>query len=361
MAPKKLTVLRVIWANLDPNLLRIISKKLGDISSFVCFRAVCKRWRAATSISDPPAQFPWVIDWPRGKGKPDDTFRFYSFNSRKTHTFQVPDAHIYGPSDGHMLIYEGDRSSKECQSFLNPLAWTERFVPEEVPVDNVHPIRLGCNLIQNEPALVYQKSAHSTLFFSQSAKQWTKTRVPSFKTVAFYDHKFFLTGYGIENSRIRVIDEATGVVLSYLPLPTDDFYHGYLIATDDGLLAVEVIGSITVMPFLLIDVKECQFEVYRLENYPQNSHWNKLSGIGDLMLFLDQQNGFSLKASDIGGFKGNCIYFITTGSKKPKSGSEHVIGRFDLESNTTERIPAPAWLGIRTWERQAGWFLPTLK
>ncbi|KAJ3706368.1 hypothetical protein LUZ61_010073 [Rhynchospora tenuis] len=330
MAPKKLTVYRVIWANLDPNILRIISKKLGDISSFVCFRAVCKRWRAATNLSNLPAQFPWVIDWPRGKGKLDDTIRFYSFNSRKTHTFQVPDARIYGPSYGHLLIYEGHRSKKECQSFLNPLAWTERFVPEEVPVDNVHPIRLGRNLIRNDdPALVYERE-HIILY------------------------------YGIENSRIRVVDEATGVVLSHLPLPADDFYHGYLIATDDGLLAVEVKSSLTVVPILLIDVKECKFEVYRLENYPQNSHWTKLSGIGDLMLFLDQQNGFSLKATDIGGFKGNCIYFITTGSK-PKAGSEHVIGRFDMESNTTERIPAPAWLGIRTWERQAAWFVPTLK
>ncbi|KAJ4812206.1 F-box protein (DUF295) [Rhynchospora pubera] len=365
MAPKKQCTSRVSWEQLDPDLLRIISKKLCDISSFVCFRAVCKRWRAVTSLSDPPPQFPWVIDWPKAKssGELESVFRFYSINSRKTHAFVVPHAYIFGPSDGSVLIYERDRSDKECQSFLNPLAWRERFVPLEVPVDNtVRPIRLARNLIQNvEPALFYEENAHYILCFWQSAKnKWAGVRVPRLKTVVFYDHKFFVTDDEINYTRIRVIDESTGAVLSYLPPPTDNFYHGYLIATDDGLLAVEVIRSIAVIPYLKIDLEECQFEVYRLENYPQNPHWTKLRGIGDLMLFLDQQNGFSLKASDFGGFKGNCIYFITAGKKWPKRGSEHVIARFDIESNKTERIPAPAWLGRRFFERQAAWFMPTL-
>ncbi|KAJ3706367.1 hypothetical protein LUZ61_010072 [Rhynchospora tenuis] len=362
MAPKKQRTLRVSWEQLDPDLLRIISKKLCDMSSFVCFRCVCKRWRAATSRSDFPAQFPWVIDWPKGSGKLDDTFRFYSINSHKTHTFEVPDAHIYGPSDGRVLIYEWDRSDKECLSFLNPLTWTERFVPLEVPADNVHPIRLVCNLTQNdEPALFYKENEHNILCFWQSVtNKWAEVRVPCLKTVVFYDHKFFVTDNAIKYGRIRVIDVSTGAVLSYLPPPTDNFYHGYLIATDDALLAVEVIRSTAVMPYLLIDLEKCQFEVYRLENYPQNPQWTKLSEIGDLMLFLDQQNGFSLKASDFGGFKGNCIYFITAGKKWPKPGSEHVIARFDLESNKTERIPGPVWLGRRFFARQAAWFLPTL-
>ncbi|KAJ1701954.1 hypothetical protein LUZ63_001733 [Rhynchospora breviuscula] len=185
-------------------------------------------------------------------------------------------------------------------------------------------------------------------------------RVPSINTVALYDHKFFFAELGHQYKRVGVIDETIGVLLSYLPPPREYFDHRYLIATDDGLLAVEMKDDMTILSYLVKDVIECQFEVFRLENYPQNPHWTKLSGIGDLMLFLDQQNGFSLKASDFGGFKGNCIYFITSGSKFPKKGYEHVIGRFDLESNRTERVPAPAWLGLRKWERRAAWFIPTL-
>ncbi|KAF3322206.1 hypothetical protein FCM35_KLT13347 [Carex littledalei] len=293
----------VKWAELNPDLLHIISKKLCDISSFICFRAVCKRWRSATSLSDPPVQFPWVIDWPRGKGTLNFTFRFYSINTHKTHTFEVPDAHIYGPSDGRVLIYEGYRCSKECRSFLNPLSWEEQFLPFVVPVQNVKPIRLWRNLTKNdEPAVVYNQGAHHILCSWHPEKnKWTKKRFPLARTVAFYDHKFFVAE--LSSRRITVIDE------------------------------------------------ESQFEVYRLENYPQNPHWTKLSGIGDLMLFL--------KASDFGGFRGNCIYFITT-RNKPKRSTEHVIGRFDIGLNKTEKISAPAWLGNRTWERQATWFLPTL-
>ncbi|KAJ4733444.1 F-box family protein [Rhynchospora pubera] len=361
MAPKKKSS-RVRWARLNPDLLRIISKKLCDISSFICFRAVCKRWRAATSLSDPPRQFPCVIDWPKGKGKLDDTLRVYSISSRRTHTFQVPDAHFHGPSDGYVLLYERYRSAKERQSFLNPFAWKEWLFLLDVPVDIVEPIRLGRNLIRNDgPALLYKEYEHYFLCFWQSEKNdWTEIRVPSIKTVALYDHKFFFAEWGHLHQRVGVIDETTGVLLSYFPPPINNFYHGYLIATDDGLLAVEVIKSIAVIPYLLIDLEKCQFLVYRLENYPRNPQWTKLSGIGDLMLFLDQQNGFSLKASDFGGFKGNCIYFITAGKKWAKPGSENVIARFDIESNKTKRIPAPAWLGLRQWERQAAWFIPTL-
>ncbi|KAJ3706365.1 hypothetical protein LUZ61_010070 [Rhynchospora tenuis] len=320
---------------------------------------------AATSLSDPPRQFPCVIDWPRGKGKLDDTLRVYSISSRKTHTFQVPDAHFLGPSDGYVLLYEPYRSAKECQSFLNPLTWKEWLFPLDVPLDIVGPIRLGRNLIQNDgPALLYEDDEHDFLCFWQPEKNdWTDMIVPSIRTVALYDHKFFFAERGHQYQRIGVIDEITGVLLSYLPPPTEYFYYKYLIATDDGLLAVELKGSTIILPSFMTDasdVTKCQFEVFRLENYPQNSHWIKLSEIGDLMLFLDKQNGFSLKASDFDGFKGNCIYFITSGIKYPKREYEHVIGRFDLESNRTEMVPAPAWLGLRQWERQAAWFIPTL-
>ncbi|KAF3322202.1 F-box protein [Carex littledalei] len=240
--------------------------------------------------------------------------------------FEVPDAHIKGPSDGRVLIYEHYRCSEECLSFLNPFSWEEQFLPLDVPVHNVEPICLGRNLARNdEPAVVYYQDPHYILCSWHSENNnWTEMRFPLERTVAFYDHKFFVAE--LSSERIMVIDEASGVVLSHLPVPSRKFYNGCLIATDDGLLAVEI--SILVSPFLLIDVKKCEFQVYQLENYPQNPHWTKLSGIGDLMLFVDQKSGFSLKASEFGGFRGNCIYFITTGNK-PKRGSEHVIGRFD--------------------------------
>ncbi|XP_078167182.1 putative F-box/kelch-repeat protein At5g24040 [Carex rostrata] len=351
----------VNWSELNPDMLRIISKRLCDISSFICFRAVCKRWRSATRLSDPPVQFPWLIDWPYGKGTLDFTFRFYSINTRKTHSFEVPGAQIKGPSDGHVLIYERNRSSQKCLSFLNPLSWEEQFLPLDVPVDNVEPICLERNLARNdEPAVVYLQDRHYILCSWHSEKNnWTEIRFPFQRTVAFYDHKFFVAELSgrVGRTRIMVIDEASKVVLSHLPCPIKHFYRGYLIATDDGLLLVEP-STTLIFPFLLIDVTKCAFQVYRLENYPQNPHWTKLSGIGDLMLFVDQKSGFSLKASEFGGFKGNCIYFIKTG-KKPKCISEHVIGRFDIGLNKTEKILAPRWLG-NIWERQAGWFMPTL-
>jgi hypothetical protein len=42
------------WAELNPDLLHLNVKKLGDIFNFIGFRAVCKQWHSAASTSDPP-------------------------------------------------------------------------------------------------------------------------------------------------------------------------------------------------------------------------------------------------------------------------------------------------------------------
>ncbi|KAF3336644.1 hypothetical protein FCM35_KLT19230 [Carex littledalei] len=45
------------WAELNIELLHLISKKMENISNFIIFRAVCKNWRLATDPTDAPAQF----------------------------------------------------------------------------------------------------------------------------------------------------------------------------------------------------------------------------------------------------------------------------------------------------------------
>ncbi|KAF3330081.1 F-box protein [Carex littledalei] len=61
MANKCSSVPKFDWAELNLDLLPFIAHKLGDAIDFIRFRAVCKKWRSATNLSDKPPQLPWLM------------------------------------------------------------------------------------------------------------------------------------------------------------------------------------------------------------------------------------------------------------------------------------------------------------
>jgi hypothetical protein len=49
------------WADMLPELIPVIAKKVTEISDFIRLHAVCKTWRSLTTIVDLPPQFPWLL------------------------------------------------------------------------------------------------------------------------------------------------------------------------------------------------------------------------------------------------------------------------------------------------------------
>ncbi|KAF3339506.1 F-box protein [Carex littledalei] len=77
------------------------------------------------------------------------------------------------------------------------------------------------------------------------------------------------------------------------------------------------------------------FEVYRLDEELEPPCWVKMSNIGDLIIFLnDDSTGFCLSASDFKGIKGNCIYFLKTMVHDGRS----LIGLYELGKHRSEVI-----------------------
>jgi Protein of unknown function (DUF295) len=333
------------WAELNPDLLYTISKKLCDCSDFIMLRAVCKAWRSATNPSDPPLQFPCLIAWPYLEGS---TLRIYSPASQRTHTFHVPDASFYGPTGQDVLI----RSPSDLDLYeLNPLTRLRKKKSyEDYCLDQEH---LGFRPRIGKFEMIKFLKPRDAFYFRQSVKHpWTIFH--DLRSVVYYKNCYFLLESTIVNNSIRVIYKNDKLTVSRIPFPSKGFDSNYLITTNDSLLAIS-----TSIPVYLKDLKKSQFEVHRLDNYPQNPHWTKLSAIGDLMLFLDHCSCFSLKASDYSGFRGNCIYFITH-STISRRRTKHVIGRFDMELNQVEEHSGPAWFGERNLSVKAAWFVPSL-
>ncbi|KAJ3704832.1 hypothetical protein LUZ61_008537 [Rhynchospora tenuis] len=324
------------WAELNPDMLRIISRKLCDIRSFISFRVVCKRWRSTTDLSNCPRQFPCLID---SRHYPDTTLRVYSPTSRRTHIFEIPRTLWYEPSGGDVLIQS---SSGMGLFYLNPLVGVKAAFPDGVLSRNFVSTQINSRI---DEFVVVTEQCYDVLYFKISDTDgWTKKEFCYLKASAYHDLKLFLLE--VTNSvppifnpyRVTVINKINGAELPSIPFLKPLYYPlMYLIATTDSLLAI-----IGIIPSRFEDLKKSQFEVHQLENYPQNPHCTKLIGIGDLMLFLNHFNGFSLRATKYSGFKGNCIYF-TARCSKPLGGMKHVIGRWDMGLNQIEEHSGPTW------------------
>lgn len=99
----------------------------------------------------------------------------------------------------------------------------------------------------------------------------------------------------------------------------------------------------------LASIEKTAFCIYKLAlDHERNNSllfWVKVSDIGDQMLFLDAQNGFSMNATSFHGCKGNCIYFLHL----------HCTPcRYNIEDGKTERF-------IKCPFQSSTWFVPDLR
>lgn len=84
------------------------------------------------------------------------------------------------------------------------------------------------------------------------------------------------------------------------------------------------------------------FDVYRFcEVGEGQTSWDKVTDLGDRILFVGENSSLALLASDYPGSKGNCIYFTDDHSKS------NDVGIFDLGNNCIE--PLPCYPSDSTW------------
>ncbi|KAJ3672498.1 hypothetical protein LUZ60_007219 [Juncus effusus] len=297
------------WAELNPDLLRLISKKLGDIYNFVWFRAVCKNWRLAVGPHDYPPQLPWFLEY---HFMVSSARKFFSLYSNRTHTLLIPQARgevLFGSASSYFFMHE-----HRNHSVLNPLSRFHFSIPKNENCFIGCPIYVGPNHNpnpspnENDDVIIVILNLnrngwhHPLAVWRLVDRQLTKIveiefEVYYMKLVTYFQGKLFVVDK--ETGDTRVFDVTTGDEV--LVIPVADNIFDYLIAACDDLLGV---------------VKKYasggwQFDVYRLEDGGTSSHWVKMtSGIGDRMLFLDeakfyrQSIGLCLKASDFEGFRG---------------------------------------------------------
>ncbi|KAJ3672495.1 hypothetical protein LUZ60_007216 [Juncus effusus] len=332
------------WSELSPDLLRLIAKRLGEISNFVRFRVVCKHWRSAVLPCDLPPQLPWFL-LAKKLDAPSSEIKFYSLYSNKIHTVHVPEVNM------NSLIWASNKylflSDLKCMTaaFFNPLTRSQIRVPYRYwpfsPIytkrcHNHGPHPIGNNIF----AALFMKDPEKCTHFlclclsDEGDGEWTKVEVPQVyyrDLITFYKGNVFI--WHFKTTDTQVVDISTGDVVSVVSGRVPHFH--YLIqACDDLFGVVRLLDDHS----FKIPIEECRFKVYRLDQDGKSPCWAEITkGIGDLMLFLDQYDGFCLKASDFGGFQGNAIYFWKW-SQNSDGTTGFALGRYDLKEDKSQMM-----------------------
>ncbi|XP_078167668.1 F-box/kelch-repeat protein At1g64840-like [Carex rostrata] len=369
----KIKIMRRDWTELNPELLHLISKKLGNLSNFIRFRSVCNKWRSAADPADPPPLLPWLLQ-PATlsccETNMNTDYILYSLSSNTTYQIELPIIHKgyryplwKEPSIGFILVDQYKQLLKppyyhNPPYLFNPLTETKIHLPFAKPCyyfslymapynkSNSSTVKSGVHWVAY--ALVHDGT--EIVSWRSDSNELTTSKIP-IKSVVFVYYKGKIFVYLFETSETKVFDMTTGAEMNIvIPHPVECLLFNLFVEAMGELLAVTYPGE--------GGCDSHQFQVYRLEHTDDfgQCRWIKLKGIGERALFLSKARaGFCLSTSDFEGLRGNCIYYMQYCKDKNKDGVREYnrLLRYDMENGTSEEL-------LNCVAVSATWFMPCL-
>nr|XP_043608667.1 F-box protein SKIP23 [Erigeron canadensis] len=387
------------WSQLPRELLDLISKHLLTETDLLRFRSVCTSWRS--SIQFLPCRFPILPN----TGISDTTWGFYL--SKRT-IFRIslpPDSQNHNNQNlPWMIKFEKDNPTKG--HLMNPLIGSE-FIsllpnfPRSLDLINFRVQELGqeyalqnisyrpnANSIGDSISLYMEKVAFCGLgndgFFvlltihvsgklallKFGQRKWNIINdLPSpYDDVIFYNGDF----YAVDSTGRTVIVDWEVVSLTVVAGSVFGGDKKFLVESDGGLYMVD--KHLSVGPENDFDYDDENYEFYedfdcfmsertvKLEVYKldfEGQKWVEVKDLGDRMLFLGDNCGFSASAKEFPGCKGNCVFF--TGQNREDDGSmkSKGVGVFDLENGNIGAIPNNSGYSQLFWPPPS-WLHPSL-
>ncbi|KAK1422996.1 hypothetical protein QVD17_18289 [Tagetes erecta] len=392
------TITMADWSQLPRELLDLISKHLISETDLLRFRSVCTSWRS--SIQPFNSRFPILPH----SGISNTTWGF--FLSKRT-IFRIGlsdlDHDLQQTHVPWLIKVERDNPSKT--HLMNPLAGSEFLpllpnFPRSLNLINFRVLELGqeyvlqyisyrpnANSIGDSATLYMEKVAFCSCgvdgfvvltvhvsgrlaVLKKGDLKWNVINELSQLTTP-YDDVILFNGefYAVDGcARVVIVDWETMSVKEV----AGAVFGGdkkFLVECDGELLMVDKYLSLGVENELDDDVDE-HYEFYEDDNDGLNERavkvevykldvgehkWVEVKDLGDKMLFVGDNCGFSASALDFPGCKGNCVFF--TGQDREDDGliKSKDVSVFDLESGSIGAVcnnsgysqlfwPPPNWL-----------------
>ncbi|KAJ3686898.1 hypothetical protein LUZ61_016062 [Rhynchospora tenuis] len=351
------------WSELPSELIHLIVKKLPDLVDFIRLCAVCTTWRSSAPLSDPPHQFPWLLElFKRG-----DYFyivrkrqRFYSLTTGETLTIPLrnkkPKLRTFvdgGIYSGYLPFHD---YSKRTLSLFNPLT-RDLFSPPPMKNGYLVPwmVLTGADPIRNRTIVDVDRDLDiineigGWAFYDPHCKKWIE-KWGYLYHCCYWQGMFFSTRV---HEPTQVFDAHSRELLHEIPPPEIESRENWYDIGKELRKSYLVVSSGVILRVVWHHdylheqaIEESVFYIYRLdfERAENKSRWVQIYHLGDQILFLCEMNGFSMTARPNCGFSKGCIYFIDPRKHKPYM--------YDVLAGTVERVPCPF--------EKCTWFLPGL-
>ncbi|KAJ4797413.1 F-box protein skip23 [Rhynchospora pubera] len=338
------------WEDLPPELIQSIANQLGDLVTFLRFRLVCKKWRSATTLSNPPPQLPWLLDFDHH----NSTFHFYSLSTCKVHTIHADRKIVFSRdwmTPSYHYIFNCHGGPKVTHFLFNPLTQKRIQLPCLNYFANHNPFLIRPNPIRTQECIALMTNmrldSKQILFCRPGDTKWSIIVKGPYGGGACIFYKGMVYVNMNDTGMTKVISPVTNSIVTLIPSPvfsTKGSREGfsYFVESLGVLLGVRWSKGI------------CKTHLYGFEVYQllkENTHlkWAKMDTLGDRILFVGSHNGFSFSARECGGLEGNCIYY-----KALDDDRHECLMRYDFEKFIAERVPCPL-------AKVATWFMPSLE
>uniref|UniRef100_A0A0D9WLU7 F-box domain-containing protein n=1 Tax=Leersia perrieri TaxID=77586 RepID=A0A0D9WLU7_9ORYZ len=358
------------WADLQPDLLGLVLRRLPSLADRVRLRAVCRPWRSNAQLQSLPSPLPW-LSLLNGT--------FLSISDGEIHGMALPDdADCYGSIDNWLFLRDDDDG---C-SLMNPFSKTTLQLPNLASI--WHDEREnGCNVctrlfykftvplpLDLSPNSLVAVLINNSFYDRTVCIFHRSTATDSFRScyhpfdANFYDIAFCGGKlYALRGERLFTLDISQGhkgkpkaphiecvveaVPTRSLTKPCPEncicVASTYLVESGGRLLKVVRFVVIAFPPLnddTFKDSRTFSFEVYEADFSAGSCMWRRVNSLGGRSIFLGRHCSKSLSAAECVKAQDDCIYFMCDSYLRPNADPLCDAGIYNMSNGGDHAIVA---------------------
>ncbi|KAK3041214.1 hypothetical protein RJ639_028474 [Escallonia herrerae] len=322
------------WSDLQPDLLRLTTRRLASTLDRARFTAVCKDW-SSLAASEPnflPSPPPWLILAEKSKSAESSCRALIGLSASVGQPEEVTvelccaEARLSRciGSAGSWLVTADDDNIGSVLHLINPFSLRHLELPRLWALRKMV-LSHSTSSKQDLIAMATRRDNNVLYFASQSSKSWTGLfKLPQrCLDIASCNGEFYV----LDNTGVVLRCDMSSTTYKPVIIPVSDLLEAlytrhsrYLVECSGELL--QVISRPPGFRF-----GEEKFAIFRLDF---TTGWVGVTDLGSYSIFLGFHTSVAALASKSSKFRPNCIYFVDTGNN---------VGVYDLKDRNIKVYP----------------------